>query len=165
MVSIKNLSLRSVLAVVLAFGSFGVPLPLSLALGSLVLTQTSCDKDHIREARKAAYRIQVVTDAAIDTTATLYHDGVIDQAKKNQIAQALLKINSGNKVLIDKAEAAKEDTPGVRADLIAQLQVVEDAVKSLKAAGVLGIKSQSGELAFNSAVSALDASLAIIQSA
>jgi len=142
-----------------------VSFALLIALSCGATTQSACGGNQIREARKAAYRIQVVTDAAIDTTATLYHDGVIDQAKKNQIAQALLKVNSGNKILIDKAEAAKEDTPGVRADLIAQLRVVEDAVKGLKETGVLGIKSQSGELAFNSAVSALDAALAIIESA
>ena len=140
-------------------------LTLMLALSCVVATQSSCDSNKIREARKAAYRIQVVTDAAIDTTATLYHDKVIDQAKKNQIAQALLKINDGNAVLIAKAEAATVDTPGTRADLIAQLRVVEDAVKGLKAAGVLGIKSKSGELAFNSAMAALDSSLAIIQAA
>lgn len=128
-----------------------------------ILSQTACDKNHIREARKAAYRIQVVTDAAIDTTATLYRDHVIDQAKKNQIAQALLKVNGGNKVLIDKAEAATVDTVGVRTDLIAQLRVIESAVKELKDTGVLGIKSQSGELAFNSAIAALDSALAIIQ--
>lgn len=136
----------------------------SVALMLAVISLTACGPNHIREARKSAYRIQVITDAAIDTTATLYHDGVINQAKNNEIAQALLKINSGNKTLIDKAEAAQADTPGVRADLIAQLRVVESAVKELKAAGVLGIKSQSGELAFQSAVTALDSALAIIQS-
>ena len=42
-----------------------------------LLSVTACNDNHIREARKAAYRIQVVTDASIDTTATLFHDGVI----------------------------------------------------------------------------------------
>lgn len=128
-----------------------------------LLSTTACDKNHIREARKAAYRIQVITDAAIDTTATLYHDHLINQEDKNKIAQALLKINSANRVLIDKAEAAREDTVGVRTDLIAQLRVIESAVKDFKATGALGIKSQSGELAFQSAMSALDSALAIIQ--
>jgi hypothetical protein len=127
------------------------------------LVSQACGGDKIREARKAAYRIQVVTDAAVDTTTTLFHDGVIDKARTNQIAKALLKVNSGNKVLIDKAEAATADTPGVRADLIAQLKVVEDAVKELKATGVLGIKSKDGSLAFDSAISALDSAVAIIQ--
>lgn len=129
-----------------------------------LLSASACDKNQIREARKAAYRIQVVTDAAVDTTATLYRDGVLDKARTNQIAKILLKVNDGNKVLIDKAEAAREDTPGVRSDLLAQLRVVEDAVKELKAAGVLGIKSKEGSLAFDSAIRALDTAIAIIQS-
>jgi hypothetical protein len=129
----------------------------------LSLFASACDKNHIREARKAAYRIQIVTDAAVDTTATLFHDGVIDKAKANQIAIVLLKVNVGNKVLIDKAEAATADTPEVRAGLIADLRVIEDAVKELKAVGVLGIKSKDGTLAFDSAVRALDTALAIIQ--
>lgn len=137
--------------------------PAIALLLALSVFAVSCSPNHIREARKASYRIQVVTDAAIDTTATLFHDGVIDKAKTNQIARILLKVNSGNKVLIDKAEAATADTPGVRADLLAQLRVIEDAVKELKAVGVLGIKSKDGSLAFDSAIAALDTSLAIIQ--
>lgn len=131
---------------------------------ALSLFATACNENHIREAKKAAYRIQVVTDASIDTTATLFHDGVITKEKANQIARILLKVNTGNKVLIDKAEAATVDTPGVRSDLLAQLKVIEDAVKELKAAGVLGIKSANGSLAFDSAMAALDSAIAIIQS-
>lgn len=132
-------------------------------LAVMLFSLTACNENHIREAKKAAYRIQVVTDAAIDTTATLYHDQVLSKAKTNQIAKALLKVNTGNKVLIDKAEAATADTPGVRTDLLAQLRVIEDAVKELKAQGVLGIKSKDGSLAFDSAIAALDTAIAIIQ--
>lgn len=131
----------------------------------LSLFATACDKNQVREAKKSAYRIQVITDAAVDTTAALFHDGVIDKAATNKIARALLKVNSGNRVFINKAELAPADTPGVRADLLAQLRVVEDAVKELKAAGVLGIKSKDGSLAFDSAVAALDTALALIQTA
>lgn len=132
---------------------------------TLTLLSQACAPDKIREARKGAHRIQVVTDASIDTTATLFHDGVIDQTKKNQIALILQKVNNGNRVLIDKAAAATADTPAIRADLLAQLRVVEDAVRELKAAGVLGIKSKNGSLAFDTALSALDSSIAIIQAA
>lgn len=132
---------------------------------ALSMLAQACDSNKLREARKAAYRIQVVTDAAIDTTATLFHDGVITKEKTNQIAKVLLKVNTGNAVLINHAEAAVADTPEVRADLIAQLRVVEEAVKELKAAGVLGIKSANGSLAFDSAIRALDTSIAVIQSA
>ena len=130
-----------------------------------MLSLLACGAGKLRQARKAAHRIQVVTDAAVDTTTTLYHDGVIDKEYTNKIAHILLKVNDGNRVLINKAEAATADTPGVRADLLAQLRVVESAVKELKDAGVLGIKSKNGSLAFESAINALDSSIAIIQAA
>jgi hypothetical protein len=139
-------------------------IPIALLIAVALISQ-SCSPNKIREARKSAHRIQVVTDAAIDTTATLFHDGIIDQAKKNQIAQALLKVNTGNRVLIEKAAAATSDTPAVRADLLAQLKVIEDAVRDLKAAGILGIKSKNGTLAFESSLNALDAAIALIQAA
>lgn len=157
-----------VLSTALSVGAFLAPLTpvvVPTALVGVLVTQASCDSNKLREARKAAYRIQVVTDAAIDTTATLFHDGVITKEKTNQIAKVLLKVNTGNAVLINKAEAAVADTPEVRADLIAQLRVVEEAVKELKAAGVLGIKSANGSLAFDSAIRALDTAIAVIQSA
>ena len=52
---------------------------------------SACGGNQIREARKAAYRVQIITDAAIDTTATLFHDGVLTKEKTNEIARALLK--------------------------------------------------------------------------
>lgn len=139
-------------------------LSLVFVLMGATLPQMGCGGSAIREAAKASHRIQVVTDAAIDTTATLFHDHMIDTAKKNQIVLALQKVNRGNRVLIDRAKAATADTPEVRADLLNQLKVVEDAVKELKDLGVLGIHSKSGELAFSSAIAALDSSIAIIQS-
>lgn len=138
---------------------------IALLLTITVMGQAACGGDKIREARKAAYRVQVVTDAAIDTTATLFHDGVLDKAKTNQIAKVLLKVNAANSVLIEKAASATADTPATRASIIAQLRVVEDAVKELKALGVLGIKSKDGSLAFDSAIRAIDTALAVIESA
>lgn len=137
-------------------------IPLAVVL-LLALISAGCSPNHLREARKAAHRIQVVTDAAIDTTATLYHDQIIDQAKKNQIARILLKVNTGNRLLIEKAAAAKADTPEVRADLLAQLKIIEGAVREAKDAGLLGIHSKNGALAFESALNALDSAIALIQ--
>ena len=139
-----------------------IPLILVLALASLPAIQ-GCGPNKIREARKAAYRIQVITDAAVDTAATLYHDGVISKERTNQIAKVLLKVNEGNRILIEKAGSATVDSPALRSDLLAQVRLIADAVKELKAQGLLGIKSKNGELAFASAINALDSALAIIE--
>lgn len=140
---------------------FSILLTITL-LSMVAVTQTACDS-RLREARKAAHRIQVVTDGLIDTTTVLYHDNVINTDKKNQVALILLRINTGNKVLIDKAEAATADTPEVRASLLTQLRLIEDGIKALKAAGVIGLRSTNGQLAFDSGISALDGAIAIIQ--
>lgn len=137
----------------------------AVILLSLAVISQGCGGNAVHESKKAAHRIQVVTDAATDTTTTLFHDGIIDKARTNEIAKILLKINSGNRVLINKAEAATVDSPAVRGDLLDQLQIIEDAVKELKAAGVLAIKSKSGQLAYESAIAALDSSIAIIRAA
>lgn len=134
-----------------------------LILTALVATQTSCDKNKIREARKAAFRIQVVTDAAVDTTASLFDRGVISKEQTNKIAQALLKVNHANRILIDRAANMTEDTAANRAALFATVREISGAIAELKAAGVLGIKNPDGSAAFDSAIAALDTSLALIE--
>lgn len=137
-----------------------IPLVLVLAL-----IGQACGPNQLRSARKSAHRIQVVVDAATDTTATLFHDGVIDVAKKNQIVHVLIRINQGNSVLINKVAAATADTPELRTSLLDELKLIEEAVKELKSLGVLGIKSKNGSLAFESAINALDSAIALAQAA
>lgn len=141
------------------------PVLLPVTVAGIVVTQTSCDKNKIREARKAAYRIQVVTDAAIDTTASLSERGVITKAQTLKIAQALLKVNTANRVLIERAANMTEDTAANRAALFNTVREISGAIKDLKDAGVLGIKNPDGSAAFDAAIAALDTSLALIEAA
>jgi len=139
------------------------PVLLPVAVGGILVTQTACDKNKIREARKAAFRIQVVTGASIDTTASLFERGVLSKEQTNKIAQSLLKVNHANRILIEKAAAMTEDTAGNRAALFATVRDISAAIKELKDAGVLGVKNPDGSLAFDSAIAALDTALALIE--
>lgn len=130
-----------------------------------LMAQAACDKNKIHEARKGAYRIQVVTDAAIDTTASLLERGVISKEQTLKIAQALLKINTANRVLIERAASMTEDTAANRAALFATVREISGALQDFKNAGVLGIKNPDGSAAFDAAVAALDTSLALIEAA
>lgn len=141
------------------------PVLLPVAVTGIAVTQTSCDKNKIREARKAAYRIQVVTDAAIDTTASLSERGVITKAQTLKLAQALLKVNTANRVLIERAANMTEDTAANRLALVGTVKEISSAIKDLKDAGVLGIKNPDGSAAFDAAIAALDTSLALIEAA
>jgi hypothetical protein len=142
-----------------------VAILLFISLCCVSVTQTACDSNKIREARKAAFRIQVVTDAAVDCTAALFERGIIDKQQTSRIAQALLKVNHANRILIDRAANMTEDNATNRAALFATVREISEAVKELKASGVLGIKNPDGSGAFDSAVAALDASLALIEAA
>jgi spore coat protein CotF len=128
-----------------------------------VMTQTACSPQVLRESRKAAHRIQVTIDGMTDTTAVLYHDKIISTEKKNAIVALLIKANTANRKLIDMAATATADTPELRRSLTDTLTEVENIVKELKAAGLLGIKSKDGNLAFDLALSTLDTSIAIIK--
>ena len=136
---------------------------IALALCLMMAAQAACDSNKIREARKAAFRIQVVTDAAVDTTAALFERGVIDKAQTSKIAQGLLKVNHANRILIDRAAAMTEDTSANRAALFATVRDISAAVAELKAMGILGIKNPDGSAAFDAAMAALDTSLAVIE--
>lgn len=164
---IRIITAKVVLACSLVFSFVTTPPAILTASVALVATQTACpsNSNRVREARKAAYRIQVIVNAATDTTAELYEAKVLSREKTNQIARLLLKVNDANRVLIDTAGAATVDSPAVRSDLLETLKIIQVAVRELKDAGVLGIKSQNGELAFSSAMAALDTSIAIIQTA
>ncbi len=135
------------------------------ALILAVVAQAACSPQVLRESRKAAHRIQVGLDGMTDTTAVLYHDKIITTDKKNVIVTLLIKANTANRKLTDTAAAATADTPELRRNLTDTLTEVENIVKELKAAGLLGIKSKDGNLAFDLALNTLDASIAIIKGA
>ncbi len=136
---------------------------LFLVCAALLFTQAACDKNKIHEARKAAFRIQIVTDAAIDSTAALFEQKVITPAQTKAIAQALLKVNHANRILIDRAAEMKEDNRANRAVLFQTVRQISDAIKELKAAGILGIKNPDGSAEFDATVAALDTALAAIE--
>lgn len=137
----------------------------SLLLLLALLSATACEKNKIREARKAAFRIQVITDAAVDSTAALFERGTITPQQTKAIAGLLLKVNHANRILIDKAAAMTEDTPENRTTLIQTVRLISDAIKELKDGGILGIKNPDGSAAFDAAIRALDTSLAAIEAA
>lgn len=137
--------------------------PAIALLIALSLFAASCGPKKLREARKAAHRIQVVVDAATDSLVVLHSKGFVDDAKTRTVAVALLKVNEANAVLIAHAKAATVDDAPTRAALLNDLQAVIQAVEALKAAGILGIKSETGSLAFESAVNALNTSIEILR--
>lgn len=145
----KHLTKRSAIAVVI----------------SLSLFAASCSPSKIREARKAAHRIQVTIDASTDSLISLHNKHIVSDAKTRQLALGLQKANNANSVLIAHAKEATADTPATRQQLLTDVQGVIDAVRELKDAGILGIKSENGTLAFDAAINAMETSVQIIKGA
>jgi hypothetical protein len=132
---------------------------------ALSLLASACDPKVLRESRKAAHRIQVTIDASIDTLTVLHSKQLVSDAQTKTIALALVKVNDANGVLIAHVKAASSDTPQTRQQLLADLQDIVKSVEALKATGILGIKSENGSLAFESAINALLASIEILKGA
>jgi hypothetical protein len=139
--------------------------PAIVLLIALSLFTQACDPKVLRESRKAVHRIQVTINAAVDTLTVLHSKGLVTDAKTKEIALALVKVNDANGVLIAHVKAASSDTPQTRQQLVADLQDIVKSVEALKATGILGIKSENGSLAFESAINALVASIEILKGA
>lgn len=129
-----------------------------------ILSQ-ACDKDKVHAAAKAADQIQIVTDKGLDTTSELLHANIITKAKAREITLAIQKIHEANGALINLAAGMAADTASNRCALAAQLQLVLDALKELKATGVLGIKSANGSLVFDTMINGLKTDIGVVAAA
>lgn len=129
----------------------------------LMVSSTGCDAKKIRQARKAAYRIQVIIDSAVDSIDKLNQRGVLSNADTLVVAKLLKNVNGANKVLIERAAAATEDTPAVRTDLLNLFREVSKTVALLRQHRILNIKDPEVAAALDAALAALDISLAAIE--
>lgn len=125
----------------------------------------ACDKDKVHAAAKAADQIQIVTDKGLDTTAELLHANIVTKAKAREITLAIQKIHDANGTLINLVAGMTADTASNRCLLAAQLNLVLDALKELKATGVLGIKSANGSLVFDTIVNGLKTDIGLVAAA
>lgn len=133
-----------------------------LALTACPLPKTGKSEDSMHKAAAAALTIQTVTDTAIDSTAQLFHDGIIDKVKTRTITLAIQEIHNSNGVLINSARSLKADTAEARCILSGTLLEVVTAIQALKDAGVLGIKSATGVLVFDTLISGLKSDVQIV---
>ncbi len=122
-----------------------------------------CNKNtDVQKAAVAASDVQTVIDTTTDSVAQLYHDGILSKEKTHQVALLLQKINGANGVLISTAKSMNSDSTINRCILAGQLLVVANAIKDLQAAGVLGIKSKTGALVFDTALASIIADIKVV---
>lgn len=123
---------------------------------------TSTENKDAQRAAVAASNIQTVVDKAVDVTLQLFHDGLLPKAKAHTVGLILQKTNAANQILINTARSMNVDSATNRCILADQLLLVANGVKELQEAGLLGIKSKTGELVFDTLLSSLIADIKIV---
>lgn len=144
-----------------------------LALAAVIVLTTgawACPrKEQVRKARESAHVVQVTIDASVDSLVALHSkkkpngELYVSDPDTLRYAQFLTKVNDANKVFIASAKNAKDLDVSTKSILLTDLQDVINAVGELKASGILGVKSETGELAFQTAINTLDSSLKILK--
>lgn len=135
----------------------------SLAVMAAMAFTAACDKNKLREGRKATHRIEVVTGTAIDAIVAFRAQGVITEEQQREIAEVLLEVNTDNRVLIDIVSQASTWDANTKAAVIAQLRMIVDAVARLQEVGALHIKNPDSIAKFNALIAAIKSALAVLQ--
>lgn len=139
-------------------------LPVALTVTMFIAVVTpACDKNQLREARKATDRIEIVSSSAIDTIIAFKAEGAISTDQEKALARILLEINGDDRALIVAVSNATVWDANTKAAVIAQLQTIVDAVVALQTAGGLHITNPSAVTRFTAIVTALKSALAVLE--
>lgn len=134
-------------------------------IAALLLTAAACDKNKLREARKAADRVEILTTAGVDSIIAFEAQGVITKAQERELAMILLDVNAGNTELIRLVKDATVWNESTRTAVIRQLRLITDSVTRLSATGVLHIKNPQSKAKFDTLIQSIRSALAVLEGA
>jgi len=140
---------------------FGVTLLIATAL----FLTAACDQNKLKEAAKAADRIEIVSTSAIDTIIAFQAQNVITRDQEKAIASILLDVNTADAELIRSVRAATTWDEPTRQAVVRILGDITAAVARLNDAGLLHIHNADAQAKFTAIVAALQSALAIIRGA
>jgi hypothetical protein len=120
--------------------------------------------DPLRKASEAAGAIAVSVREMIKVKRGLADQKKIDNAEELKLTQILLKVNSSDKVLVNRLKSLKTmpDATG-KAELLNLLKEVTAAVNELNDSGVLGVKNAEAKDTLSKIVVTIQGSLSILQ--
>lgn len=141
---------------------------LTLVLASFCLSFNSCppaqQEDAVRKAARAADDIAEGIKAAIKAKRDLKQHGKITPQEDLALSNLLLKVNSADKVLVNKIKELKTiPDASTKASLAPLLDSLVSAVDELNKAGVLGIKNPDAQKTLTTIMNTITAALAIVK--
>jgi hypothetical protein len=148
-------------------------LAVALVLVVLATTQSSCDKDRIKEAAKASDRLAVLIGSAIDLKRDLGPSGqscqtfnaCITRDEELLLTTRLLQANTRVKQFNEFARKQTEDTPQTRLDLASAFNSVMIAIGNLSGEAIFPIKNAEAKKRLLAILNSINVSIQLIDAA
>ena len=137
---------------------------LLLAFSSLSFKCDGNSDSPWRPAAKAADDIAISINTMIKTKRALAQQGAITPAEELALTNALLKLNTADKALVNQIKTVKNatDASAQKPNLCSLFATVTSALSDLSNSGVLPISNASAKTQLTTIINALNASVAII---
>lgn len=161
---VKEIAATLVLGISIS-AHIAAPVLLPVTVTGIVATQTSCDKNRIREAAKASDRMATLIGSAVDLKRQLGQTGQITPEEELRLTNHLLTANTKVKQFNEFARQQTEDTPQTRLDLAAAFNAVTNAIDKLSNEAIFPIKNEESKKKLLAILNSINASIQIIDSA
>lgn len=149
---------------------FSASLVVALALASLAFqcggngNSNSSQPDPLRNAARASDTIAKSIGEMITVKRELAKDGKLTADEDLKLTQALLRVNTADKVLVKRLKSLKAaPDPTTKAELVTMFGEVTSALNELNSGGLLGVKNEEARTRLTTIFNTINASVLIIK--
>lgn len=150
---------------------FSASLVIALALTSLAFqcgggngNSNSSQPDPLRNAARASDTIAKSIGEMITVKRELAKDGKLTADEDLKLTQALLRVNTADKVLVKRLKSLKAAPDATtKAELVTMFGEVTSALNDLNSGGLLGVKNEEARTKLTTIFNTINASVLIIQ--
>ncbi|HEX6182763.1 MAG TPA: hypothetical protein VFZ44_02550 [Pyrinomonadaceae bacterium] len=149
---------------------FSASLVIALALTSLAFqcggngNSNSSQSDPLRNAARASDTIAKSIGEMITVKRALAKEGKLTADEDLKLTQALLRVNTADKVLVKRLKSLKAaPDAATKAELVTMFGEVTSALNDLNSGGLLGVKNEEARTRLTTIFNTINASVLIIQ--
>jgi hypothetical protein len=149
---------------------FSAPLVIALALTSLAFqcggngNSNGSQPDPLRNAARASDTIAKSIGEMITVKRALAKEGKLTADEDLKLTQALLRVNTADKVLVKRLKSLKAAPDATtKAELVTMFGEVTSALNDLNSGGLLGVKNEDARTRLTTIFNTINASVLIIQ--
>ena len=149
---------------------FSASLVIALALTSLAFqcggngNSNGSQPDPLRNAARASDTIAKSIGEMITVKRALAKDGKLTADEDLKLTQALLRVNTADKVLVKRLKSLKAAPDATtKAELVTMFGEVTSALNDLNSGGLLGVKNEEARTRLTTIFNTINASVLIIQ--